>query len=68
LGNLAAFRSLLGDRALYRTLAKCNAAANGCSGKCFTTRRNNISQSLVNAGYFSQSPTAFDRLMLSPKG
>jgi hypothetical protein len=33
LGNLAAFRSLLGDRALYRTLAKRNAAANGCSGK-----------------------------------
>jgi hypothetical protein len=33
LGNLAAFRSPLGDRALCQTLAQRNDAANGCSGK-----------------------------------
>jgi hypothetical protein len=32
LGNLAAFRSPLGDRALYQTLAQRNDAASGCSG------------------------------------
>jgi hypothetical protein len=38
------------------------------AAKCFTTRRKNISQCIVNAGYFSQDPAAFDRMMLSPKG
>jgi hypothetical protein len=31
------------------------------AAKCFTMRRKNISQSLVNAGYFSQGPAAFDQ-------
>jgi hypothetical protein len=68
LGNLAAFRSPLGDRALYQTLAQRSDAANGCNGKSFTTRRKNISQSLVNTGYSSRSLAAFDRIMLNPKG
>jgi hypothetical protein len=68
LGNLAAFRSPLGDRALYQTLAQRNDAANGCTAKSLTTRRKNISQSLVNTGYSSRSLAAFDRIMLNPKG
>jgi hypothetical protein len=38
------------------------------AAECFTTLRKNISQSIVNAGYFSQDPAAFDRIMLNPKG
>src|ERR1700722_2237147 len=38
------------------------------AAKCFTARCKNNSQSIVNAGYFSQGPAAFDRIMLSPKG
>jgi hypothetical protein len=36
--------------------------------ECLKTLRKNISQSIVNAGYFSQGPAAFDRIMLNPKG
>jgi hypothetical protein len=38
------------------------------TAKSFTTRRKNISQSLVNTGYSSRSLAAFDRIMLNPKG
>jgi hypothetical protein len=68
LGNLATFRSPLGDRARIGRWHSAMTPPMVVAAKCFTTRRKNISQSLVNAGYFSQGPTAFDRIMLSPKG
>jgi hypothetical protein len=68
LGNLAAFRSPLGDRARIGRWRSAMPPPMVAAAKCFTTRRKNISQCIVNAGYFSQGPAAFDRMMLSPKG
>jgi hypothetical protein len=68
LGNLAALRSPLGDRACIGRWHSAVPLPMVVAAKSFTTRRKDISQSIVNAGYFSQGSTAFDRIMLSPKG
>jgi hypothetical protein len=61
LGNLAAFRSPLGDRARIGRWHSAITPPMVAAAKCFATRRKNISQSLVNAGYFSQGRAAFDQ-------
>jgi hypothetical protein len=38
------------------------------AAECLKAVRKNISQSIVNAGYFSYGPAAFERVMLDPKG
>jgi hypothetical protein len=38
------------------------------AAESLTARRKNISQSIVNAGYFPQCQAPFERIMLDPKG
>jgi hypothetical protein len=68
LGNLAAFRSPLGDRALCQTLAQRNDAANGCSGKILHDTPQKYFTIHCERRIFSQDPAAFHRIMLNPKG
>jgi hypothetical protein len=68
LGNLAAFRSPLGDRALYQTLAQRNDAANGCSGGTPQDASQKYFTIHCKRGIFLATPTAFSGIMLNPKG
>jgi hypothetical protein len=38
------------------------------AAECLKMRCKNISQSIVNAGHFSQGRATFERIMLNPKG
>jgi hypothetical protein len=38
------------------------------AAQCLKTARKNISQSIVNTGYFAQDFAAFERIMLNPMG
>jgi hypothetical protein len=67
LGNLATLQSPLGDRALIGRWRSAMTPPMVVAAECFMTLRKNISQSIVNAGYFSLDPQAFDRMMLNPK-
>jgi hypothetical protein len=54
LGNLAAFYSPLGDRARIGRWHRAMAPPMVVAAECLKMLRKNISQSIVNAGYFSQ--------------
>jgi hypothetical protein len=68
LGNLAAFHSPLGDRALYRTLAQRDDAASGCSGGLPQDGSQKYFTIHCERRIFFASLAAFDRVMLNPKG
>jgi len=55
LGNLAAFRSPLGDRARIGRWHSAMTPPMVVVAECLKTLRKNISQFIVNAGYFSQA-------------
>jgi hypothetical protein len=68
LGNPAAFRSPLGDRARIGRWHSAMTPPMVVAAEYLKMFRKNISQSVVNTGYFSQGLAAFDRVMLNPKG
>jgi hypothetical protein len=68
LGNLAAFRSPLGDRALYQTLARRNDAAKGCGGGMPQDASQKYFTIHCERRIFLATSAAFSRIVLNPKG
>jgi len=68
LGNLAAFRSPLGDRALYQTLAQRSDAANGCNGKILHDAPQKYFTIPCEHGIFLAKPSGFRPDNAQPEG